>query len=316
MNRCDRHQASEDGKASLRTAVQKQADRFNWHVDHDVGTSFAPLHDFVKPNEKANATNGVNCGIDSLNRLVRSQKGERMKALVDMLLTSGSARMFCLGIHEPSSASEVWSFSNPVPHERLPVFSKEFSTSAEDCILRIPQSNGLGSWSISIRQNALFRNTNIYSQGMSSGTNDAGYDSVIFNVSGILLGTFGFIMCSLLRQLVLGKGRDVQRFIPTILTPAKITSCEYDQHGSPTYTPKHAVLYDCPIPAAARFPNQIAGADTHMSRTVRWPVLVTDLMGLADILYRSRSPRSPYLEPDRSTDDELVLEHYLASVTN
>ena len=297
------YQALKDGQISLRTAVQKQAENCNWDVEPDVDTSFVPFPASTKLRETLGGANGNSCDI-SLDSLVRSQKGEKTKASVDMFLTSGSKRAFCVGMPQldPKRVGWVFSDSDTINDGFSAVSTTESEYKPGD-LLHVSASGNTPSWSIR-REPRSLDGIGTYDNGMSFNKCNTESDNILSDAHGkILEGTFGLILCFLLRRFMLDENADPSLFVPVIVTTANIISCGSDQDGQSIRTSSDAVIYEHSAPMTTRFPAQIAGADKHLSRIGKWPVLITNLKGLGHILDRSYVTRSSPPPKDRRSCD-------------
>ena len=302
----DLYKALKDGQISLRAAVRKQAENCNWDVEPDVDTSFVPFPDSAKPRETLGGANANSCDI-SLDSLVHSQKGEKTKASVGMFLTSGSKRAFCVGMPQLDPKRVGWVFSDSVAiNDGFSAVSTIESEYKPGDLLHVSAPGNAPSWSIR-REPRSLDGIGTYDEGMSFNKCNPESDNVLSDAHRkILEGTFGLILCFLLRRFTLNESADPHLFVPVIATTANIISCGFDQDGQSIRTSSDAVIYEHPAPMTARFPAQVAGADKRPPRIDRWPVLITNLKGLGHILDRSYVTRRSPTPKDRRSCDRPV----------
>lgn len=110
-------------------------------------------------------------------------------------------------------------------------------------------------------------------------------------VSQVLEGTFGLIVDAVTHQATAGAPCAREYYIPVIVTTANLFTYEYDPGAlvqGPLDAPDgslkrvNAVIYHCPHPVRARFPDQIVAARDAGQATLaaRWPVVVATVRGL------------------------------------
>lgn len=296
-------EALDGSGVALRAKVLEQLKKDNWRVEKDVSVSAAPfLYDSVEPGRTMRPENGER-GTKSPGGIVRIQNEHlRREASVDMVATSGSEHVLCVGIEKRDPRRENWVFADPDVAEGFPnasIENRKFvavsrNSSAErksDDLLHVPKADGASrGWAVRTEKVELLLDTYRYDQGLSFRKNEAGYapDGSLANASGRLVeGTFGLIVESLIREISSGGDRDKQVFIPIMVTTANILLCEHKEDKLTVGgAPKDAVVYNCPVPLRARFPGHIAGADGRKYRTGRWPVLIVTPKGLGDLLPR------------------------------
>ena len=297
----DQLEALDGSGVALRAKVLEQLKKDNWRVEKDVSVSAAPfLYDSVEPGETMRPENDAERGTKSKNGIVRIQNEHlRREASVDIVATSDSTRVLCVGIEKRDPLRENWVFADPDADEGFPdasIENRKFvavsrNSSSErksDDLLHVPESDSAPKgWAVRMEKVELLLDTYRYDQGMSFQKNEGEYapNRSLANASGrIIEGTFGLIVESLIRQVSSNEGRNEQKFIPIIVTTANILLCKSNRDGlTVDGVPKDAVVYNCPVPLRARFPGHIAGWDGHKYRTVRWPVLIVTTKGLGKI---------------------------------
>ena len=269
----------------------------NWDVGKNVTVSFAPfLHDPVKSGEIVRASNDLRDVPESGNGAAGAQNHHLTKeALIDIVATRKDAPVLCVGIEGLGSQCSNWVFAAPCsPGKDFLAISRNLSNEKDDDLLRVP-IDGKGPCSIRMEECRLHPKPTIYEQGMSF-QRDAkcGYvsnNSLAEASRRITEGTFGLVVESLTPSVSASGDKNVQRFIPIIVTTAAILSCEYDQddlaangESNMNFVEKNAVIYDCPIPASARFPNQMADVNKHAYENTKRHVLIVNPKGLKDLL--------------------------------
>ena len=241
-------------------------------------------------------------GTKSPGGIVRIQNEHlRREASVDMVATSDSEHVLCVGIEKRDPRRENWVFADPDVAEGFPnasienrMFVAVSRTSSErksDDLLHVPKADGAAlGWAVRTKMVELLLDTYRYDQGLSFQKDEGGFapDGSLADASGRLVeGTFGLIVESLIREVSSGGDGDEQVFIPIIVTTANILLCEYKEDKLTVGgASKDAVVYNCPVPLRARFPGHIAGVDGRAYRTGRWPVLIVTPKGLGDLLHR------------------------------
>lgn len=297
-------EALDGSGVALRAKVLKQLEKDNRRTETDVSVSVAPfLYDSVKPGETMRPENDAERGAKSRHGIVRIQNEHlRREASVDIVATSDSAHVLCVGIEKMDPRQSNWVFADPdVADERLFGNSVDnkmfFAVSTESSgqkpgdLLHVPEADGAArGWAVRTEKVELLLDTYRYDQGLSFTKDEDRYapDGSLADASGRLVeGTFGLIVESLIRQVSSGEGKTAQTFIPIIVTTANILLCEYEKNELHVDgVPKDAVVYNCPVPMRARFPNHIAGGDRRKYRTGRWPVLIVTPKGLDGLLSR------------------------------
>ena len=117
--------------------------------------------------------------------------------------------------------------------------------------------------------------------------------------SQVLEGTFGLIVDAVTHQAAAGAACAVEYYAPVIVTTARLLTCKYDPGAldlnrldAPDMNLKEvdAVIYHCPHPVLARFPDQIVATRDagQAALATRWPVVVATARGLEGML---SSPR-------------------------
>ena len=297
-------EALDGSGVALRAKVLGQLKKDNWRVEKDVSVSAAPfLYDSVKPRETMRPENDAERGTKSRNGIVRIQNEHlRREASLDIVATSDSTRVLCVGIEKRDPLRENWVFANPDVDEGFPdasIENRKFvavsrnssSEQKSDDLLHVPESDSAPKgWAIRMEKVELLLETYRYDQGLSFQKNEGEYapNRSLANASGrIIEGTFGLIVESLIRQVSSNEGRNEQKFIPIIVTTANILLCKHKENELIVDdAPKDAVVYNCPVPLRARFPGHIAGWDGRKYRSGRWPVLIVTPQGLDGLLHR------------------------------
>ena len=296
-------EALDGSGVALRAKVLEQLKKDNWRVEKDVSVSAAPfLYDSVKPDETMRPENDAGQGAKSPGGIVRIQNEHlRRAASVDIVATSSSTNVLCVGIEKRDPRRENWVFADPdVADEGLAgasiknkmffaVSKKSSSTQESGDLLHVPEDDGAASgWAVRMEEVELLLETYRYDQGLSFRKDEGGYapDGSLADASGRLVeGTFGLIVESLIQEILSSGDRD-EKFTPIIVTTANILVCEYKDKLTVGGMPKDAVVYNCPVPLRARFPGHIAGWNGRKYRSGRWPVLIVTPKGLSDLLPR------------------------------
>ena len=293
-----------DGRGvALRAKVLEQLKKYNWRVEKDISVSAAPfLYDSVEPDVTMRPENDAGHGAKSPGGIVRIQNEHlRREASVDIVATSDSEHILCVGIEKRDPRRENWVFADPdvvdgglagasIKNKMFLAVSKNpISTQESGDLLHVPEDDGAASgWAIRMEKIELLLKTHRYDQGLSFTKDEGGYtpDGSLADASGRLVeGTFGLIVESLIREIWSGRDQTTQKFIPIIVTDANILLCAYKQDELTVGgVPQDAVVYNCPVPLRARFPGHIAGWDGRKYRSSRWPVLIVTPKGLDDLL--------------------------------
>lgn len=284
------YEALEDSGILLRAAVLEQIRKSRWEAGTNVPVSVAPfMRDCVKP-EDLNPRSGA-VGIQN-ERL-------RKKVLVDVIATRASSTtgVLCVGIEKPSQGTR-WVFASPYTnYERFFTAYMAVSGPEPGDLLHVPNAGDTGKGlSVRMREYDLPLNPGMYDQGASFKTDGgSGPDSSLADASRrIVEGTCRLVAESLTQHVSSSQDKDAikdEQFIPIIVTTADIFSCEYSQNdidvggvSNPKLVSKDRVVYDCPVPASARFPKQTVSVHEPTSRAARWPVLITSPRGLKEFL--------------------------------
>lgn len=296
-------EALDGSGVALRAKVLEQLKKDTWRVEKDVLVSAAPfLYDSVEPGRTMRPENDAERGTKSRGGIVRIQNEHlRREASVDIVATSDSEHILCVGIEKRDPRRKNWIFADPDVAEGFPdasienrkfvaVSTNSSSEHKPDDLLHVPESDSAPKgWAIRMEKVELLLETYRYDQGLSFTKDEGGYapDGSLADASGRLVeGTFGLIVESLIREISSGDGKTTQKFIPIIVTTANILVCEYKDRLTVGGAPKDAVVYNCPVPLRARFPGHIAGVDGRAYKTGRWPVLIVTPKGLSDLLPR------------------------------
>ena len=113
--------------------------------------------------------------------------------------------------------------------------------------------------------------------------------------SQVLEGTFGLIVDVVTHQATAGTACALEYYAPVIVTTANLLTCEYEPGAldlnrldAPDMDLKRvdAVIYHCPHPVLARFPDQIVATRNagQAALATRWPVVVATVEGLRMLL--------------------------------
>ena len=113
--------------------------------------------------------------------------------------------------------------------------------------------------------------------------------------SQALEGAFGLIVDAVTHQAAAGAAYAEEYYAPVIVTTARLLTCEYDPGAldprrldAPDVGLKEvdAVIYHCPHPVLARFPDQIVATRDagQAALATRWPVVVATVEGLGGML--------------------------------
>ena len=295
--------ALNDSGISKRFELLEQMEKASWKVYPEVPVSAAPFRfDPVKCITKI-ANDEFLTGSLRFREAVAYSRNEflRRETVVDALAVR-SDRALCIAVEETDrNASLV--FTGRSKTEKFSALSKIGCDEGEDDLMRVPKAdNRAGGLSMRMEpcSPGISQNTyndrfspRAYEQCLSLTADAEGKYSPdngsIAGASGrIVCGTFGLAVESLVRHVSSGKGCD-RAFIPVIVTAADILACESNPSDSQEarLEPRDAVICDFPVPASARFPNQIADFEDHerMRRAVRWPVVVANREGLSRLLY-------------------------------
>lgn len=271
----------------------ERIEKAGWTVCSDVRVSVAPCRFDLANGIKKLAGDESWVSSLSLQKSIADSQSEsaRRETVVDIVAIRRD-RVFVGSANLDRNAS--WAFGRHSENRGFSALHKVASSENEDDLMHIPKAdNNADSLSMRMKQcnpwtsqlpNNFKFSTRRYDHGMSLTADDDGKYSckdktIVEAARPILEGTFCLAMESLVRHVMSGRGYDVG-FIPVIFTTASILACEYDEK-SPSNTrleERDAIIYDCPIPASVKFPNQVADFEDHkrMRRAVRWPVLVVN----------------------------------------
>lgn len=294
----NQHSALNGSDIMLRALAIRQMNEFWWGVGTDVPVSTAPfLHDCAKPDEETGSTRHPDPAVKSLNDVVSGQNERlRSETWLDMVATHDSnSAVLCTEIKRQDPQFANWVFANPVKNrQEFSAICMTTSSRKPDDLLHVPENRDVKGLSVRMTGHELRLDAHIYDQCASFKKDGNGRYRPSGSLAGaskrIVEGTFGLVVESLIRRVSSGEGKSEQHFIPIIVTTANILSCEYDQNeltedgvSNVDLAPKNAAIYDCPVPAGARFPNQIADARRGY-RTDRRSVLVVNPRGLGEFL--------------------------------
>ena len=282
----------------LRALVTKQMRDFFWNVGTDVPVSAAPFpYDCAKPDGATGGAKPSDPPVMSLNDIVSCQNERpRSETWLNVVATHDSkSAALCAEIKRQDPQFENWVFASPVKNRaEFSAICRTTSSRKPDDLLHVPYNRDVNGWSVRMTGHELRLDAPIYDQCASFRKDEKGRycpDSSLAGASKrIMEGTFGLVVESLIRQVSSGGGKSEQHFIPIVVTTANILLCEYDRNdltvngvSDMNLVPKNAAIYDCPVPAGARFPNQIADVGRGY-RTDRRSVLVVNPKGLGEFL--------------------------------
>lgn len=294
--------ALNDSGFFLHSAVLKRVKRSGWSVNSEVSVSAAPfLYDPVKEPGVLKMTDAgrVLNRRKFLHAIADSQNKSQMReTAIDVVAVSGT-QVLCVEVKKLNPRYVSWIFANhDAGYKEFAVLSKDFSDKSERDLLCVPRTGG-SERDLCIRMESASLESALYTydQGRAL-TKDAkgeygfGNNSLADATRQIVEGTFGLVVESLMRDVSSGRFR-AQSFLPTVVTTANILTCEYDANdlssdgaSGSTLEPKDLVIYNCPVPAVAKFPNQFADLKHHnqMRLSTKWPVLVLSPKGLDMLL--------------------------------
>lgn len=294
-------EALNDSGFFLHSAVLKRLSKGGWTVHSEVPVSAAPfLYDPVKEPGvlKTDARHRLNRR-KFLKAVADSQNKSLMReTAIDVVAASGT-QVLCIEVKKLNPRYVSWVFANhDAGYEEVAVLSKTPSDKSARDLLCVPKILG-GHRNLSIRMESISLKpaSHTYDQGRAltrdaKGTYGSGGSSLEDATRQIIEGTFGLVVESLMQDVSSGKFT-TQSFLPIVVTTANILTCEYDDNdltvdGVPRspLKPQDLVLYDCPVPMRARFPNQFADLKHHkqMRLSTKWPVLVISPKGLDALL--------------------------------
>ena len=110
-------------------------------------------------------------------------------------------------------------------------------------------------------------------------------------------GTYGIIVNALVHQVSTGDGYDTdsQIYIPLVVTNANLLYCDYNVNNIDSLTGKITdlnfksldhIVYEYALPMSVQFPKSVLGTRSpeQLSMAIRWPVLITNPVGLESLL--------------------------------
>ena len=287
----------------LKHALLKSLKRLCDQVYPEVPVSAAPFS--FDPVEGAGASgSGRPAGPAAFRKAVAYSQNESMRreTVVDFVATQ-SRNVLCIAVKKPDPP-QSWVFTRRSEDDVFSVLAKAMSDKNADDLMHVPKAHG-GIDGLSLRMERWnHRRFSLpkYDQGLSISAHGAYCDhgeSLADAARKIVEGTFGLATESLVRHVSSGQG-DRQFFIPIIVTTAQILGCECDPDdlaedgltadglSKTRLEQQGAAIYDCPVPASARFPDQIVDLDdgARTRQAVRWPVVVMNPGVFGDLLYR------------------------------
>lgn len=279
----------------LNSTLLKHMKRLGVKVVPEVPVSAAP---FLFEPFKGAKTDSDECSDSSMafRKAVAHSQNEslRRETVVDFVATQ-NRHVFCISVKKLDSPHVSWVFARESQDDGFSTLTKTSSDKRDGDLLHIPQSySKSGNLSLRMESGDRRKALHKYDQALSLNIHESKYsykESPTETAKKIVEGTFGLAVESLIQHVSSGKGHK-QSFIPIIVTTANILTCEYDVEDltadgfSNMRTNKSGpIIYDCPIPMSARFPNQIIDVeDLEMTRrAVRWPVVVMNYESFGNI---------------------------------
>ena len=289
--------ALDDGGFFLNSALLECAKEY-CRVYPEVPVSTAPFSfDPVKCTTKTDSNRYLDNPAMFRKDMADSQNESlRKETVVDFVATQGRC-VFCIAVKKLDPQHTRWVFARRSEDEAFSALTKTISDIGKFDLMHVPKAYS-GSDDLSLRMETWDRKSfsiRKYDQALSISAHGSEYssdESLAEAAREIVCGTAGIALESLTRHVSSGKGNK-QSFIPIIVTTADICTCEYDPKDlavgglSNVRLDKNGlIIYDCPVPASARFPNQIMDVeDREMTRrAVRWPVIVTNPENFSDLL--------------------------------
>ena len=295
-------EALNDSGLFLHSMVLQRIKKVGWTVHSEVPVSAAPfLYDPVKEpgviqttyvGRLFNKRKFLHAIADSQNKSLTRETA------IDVVATAG-AQVLCIEVKKLNPRYVSWVFANhDAGYKEIAVLYKELSNKSARDLLCIPKILS-GNLDLSIRMESVSLESagHTYDQGRTlirdaKGNYGFGSSSLADATRQIIEGTFGLVVESLMQDVSSGKFK-TQSFLPIVATTANILTCEYDANdltadgvsGQPL-KPQDLVIYDCPVPVRAKFPNQFADLKHHkqMRLSTKWPVLIIGPKGLDMLL--------------------------------
>ena len=294
-----RRKALDDSGFFLNSALLECLKEFSRKVYPEVPVSTAPFSfEPVKCTTKTDNNRYLDNPAMFRQDMANSQNESlRKETVVDFVETRGRC-VFCVAVKKLDPQHTSWVFDRRSEDEAFSALTKTVSDISEFDLMHVPQTYS-GSDDLSLRMETWNRDSfsiRKYDQALSLSAHESGYrsdESLAEAAREIVCGTSGIAREALIQHVSSGKGYK-QSFIPIIVTTANICTCEYDPEdltveglSNMRFAERGRIMYDCPVPASAKFPNQIVDVeDREMTRrAVRWPVIITNPKDFGDLLY-------------------------------
>lgn len=210
--------------------------------------------------------------------------------MVDIIVTrSRSPEATCVAIINLAPQRANLTLANPYPRSRF-FAAATIDPPAEPGSPPIPQADNGNSLPVRMREYCLDLDAKTYDQNVSfqSDRRDG------FRPSNLLADTSMRTLegtCSLVESFPPSIKLHRKRrpfFVPIIVADEGSFSGESGQNGTtaPNLASQDHAIYDCPVPSGVRFPDYENDVNKPEHETARWPILITKLAGLDDLLDR------------------------------
>ena len=299
----ERRKSLNESGVFLHSMVLERMKKAGCEVYSEVPVSAAPfLSDPSKEASVMGWTNGTSMSLDvqKFQKAVADSQNEplRRETAVDVVARKRDG-VLCVEVKKLNRKYVDWVFvKQDVVDDEFFAMTNTASRETDNDLLHVPETSRTAGLSLRMMSYSLeYLLPDKYDQGVSltrDRTDKYSFKSNSLTEAArqIVEGTFGLIVESLIKHVSAGKDND-QSFIPIVVTTANILVCEYSPEdltvegvSKLNLEPRDAVIYDCPVPMRAKFPNQIADIDNReqMRRFIRWPVLVVSPRGLDKFL--------------------------------
>ena len=297
-----RRKALNDSGIFLHSAVLKRMKKSDWDVRSEVPVSAAPfLYDPVKePGVLKKTGAGHRLNRQKFRKAVADSQNRSLirETAVDVVATSGTL-VLCIEVKKLNRRYVSWVFANhDTAYNGMAVLTKTPSGKNPLELWCVPKVlSKRRDISIRMESSGVESDLPTYDQGLaltvdSKGMYGFGNNSLAEATRQIVEGTFGLAVESLMQDVSSGRFKE-QSFMPVIVTTADIFTCKYgandltaDGVSGLSLEQQELIIYNCPIPMRARFPNQIADLKHHKQTrlSTKWPVLILSPKGLDALL--------------------------------
>lgn len=298
----ERRKSLNESGVFLHAMVLERMKKAGCGVYSEVPVSAAPfLSDPARePGIIMPTADGLSLNSLKFQKAVADSQNEplRRETAVDVVAMKRDG-VLCVEVKKLNHKYVDWVFvKQDVEDDEFFAMTKIASHETDDDLLYVPEISRTSGLSLRMIPYSLeYLLPHKYDQGVSLTRDRTGKYSFKSNslteaARQIVEGTFGLIVESLIKHVSAKKG-NIQSFIPIVVTTANILVCEYSPDdltvegvSKLNLEPRDAVIYDCPVPMRAKFPNQIADIENReqMRQFIRWPVLVISPEGLDKFL--------------------------------